>query len=142
MSLWELKSPKREMLEKVASNPFYYNAFYLNRLLVSTEVKHPVHDFLLMNVHTEAFDTLARNEQVTFAYKRFKDESASDPLIMAGDFNTPLNSANPVSGFFSTTAPLVVPLFVQANPITTLILPDHLKNGLITSFLPNGISWG
>ena len=95
MCKWKLESPKREVLEKVKDNPFYYNAYYLDRLLVSTTVKHPTHDFLLMNVHTEAFDTLARNEQLAFVYQRFKEESAGQALIMAGDFNATLESGEP-----------------------------------------------
>ena len=95
MSVWKLENPRQEVLEKVKSNPFYYNAYYLDRLLVSTEVKHPVHDFLLMNLHTEAFDTLTRNEQLAFAYERMKAEKANQPLVIAGDFNATPESGEP-----------------------------------------------
>ena len=95
LSVWALENPKREVLEKVASNPFYYNAYYLDRLLVSAEVKHPVRDFLLMNLHTEAFDTLTRNEQLTFVYDRVKSETANQPLLIAGDFNASPESGEP-----------------------------------------------
>lgn len=92
-SKWELSDTKAEVLKKVDSNPFYYNAYYLDRLLVSTQVKHPVHDFLLMNIHAEAFDTLTRNEHLQFAYEQFKKGSAQQAVILAGDFN-----ATPESG--------------------------------------------
>lgn len=95
LSRFVLDSPKREVLEKVVSNPFYYNAFYLDRLLVSTTVKHPVRNFLLMNLHTEAFDTLARNEQLAFIYQQFKEESSTQPVIIAGDFNATPESGEP-----------------------------------------------
>jgi len=93
MSKWELADPQREVLAKVKSNPFYYNAFYLDRLLVSAKVEHPIHNFLLMNVHSEAFDTLTRNEQLTDVYGKFKTASQNQPVIIAGDFN-----ASPESG--------------------------------------------
>ncbi|HPF52835.1 MAG TPA: endonuclease/exonuclease/phosphatase family protein [Draconibacterium sp.] len=95
MSMWELQEPMREVLEQVASNPFYYNAYYLDRLLVSTVVKHPVQDFLLLNLHTEAFDTLTRNKQLTFVYERIKAEKTRQPLIIAGDFNATSESGEP-----------------------------------------------
>lgn len=95
LSKFVLNSPKREVLEKVASNPFYYNTFYLDRLLVSAKVQHPVHNFLLMNLHTEAFDTLARNEQLAFVYQQFKEESSVQPVIIAGDFNVTPESGEP-----------------------------------------------
>lgn len=95
MSRWELIEPGRVVLEQVASNPFYYNAYYLDRLLVSTSVKHPVHDFLLMNIHTEAFDTLTRNNQINFLYQQFTEESLTQPVIIAGDFNATRESGEP-----------------------------------------------
>lgn len=95
MSLYELQKPKREVLEKVGTNPFYYNAYYLDRLLLSAEVKHPVKPFLLMDVHTEAFDTITRNKQMEFVYERVKAEKANQPLIIAGDFNASPESGEP-----------------------------------------------
>ncbi len=87
MIKWKLADPKREVLAKVKANPFYYNAYYLDRLLVTTEVEHPVHNFLLMNVHLEAFDSLTRDEQLKSVYETFKAESKDHPVILSGDFN-------------------------------------------------------
>lgn len=95
MSKWELADPKREVLKKVESNPFYYNAFYLDRLLVSAKVEHPIRDFLLMNVHAEAFDTLTRNQQLASIYQSFKTEGKAQPVIIAGDFNATPESKEP-----------------------------------------------
>lgn len=95
MSRWKLADPKREVLENVDSYPFYYSAYYLDRLLVSATVKHPVRDFVLMNVHTEAFDTLTRNNQLSMVYDRFKAESRKHAVIIAGDFNASPESGEP-----------------------------------------------
>lgn len=95
MSVWELENPMSEVLETVESNPFYYNAYYLDRLLVSAEVQHPVHDFMLMNIHTEAFDTLTRNNQLKWVYDRIQAEKTKQPLIIAGDFNATSESGEP-----------------------------------------------
>lgn len=93
MSDWELADPTREELKAVSDYPFYYNAFYLDRLLVTSKVKHPVKEFLLMNIHAEAFDTLTRNEQLGNVYRQFKLNSSNQAVILAGDFN-----ATPESG--------------------------------------------
>jgi endonuclease/exonuclease/phosphatase family metal-dependent hydrolase len=95
MSKWKLADPTREVLQKVESNPFYYNAYYLDRLLVSAKVEHPVRPFLLMNIHAEAFDTLTRNEQLASIYKTFKTKSVENPIIIAGDFNASPESEEP-----------------------------------------------
>jgi endonuclease/exonuclease/phosphatase family metal-dependent hydrolase len=95
MSQWELSSPTREVLEPVASNPFYYNAYYLNRLLVTATVQHPVKPFLLMDLHAEAFDTLTRNHQLELIYTEFKAKSKTRPVIIAGDFNAAADSKEP-----------------------------------------------
>lgn len=95
MSIWELKDPHREVLEKVKSNPFYYNAYYLDRLLVSTKVEHPVKEFWLMNIHAEAFDTITRNEQLANVYADFKSKSSELPVIITGDFNATPESGEP-----------------------------------------------
>ncbi len=95
LSKWKLENPSREVLAKVASNPFYYNAYYLDRLLATTTVENPTKDFLLMNLHAEAFDTLTRNDQLALVYERFKKEAATQPVILAGDFNATAESDEP-----------------------------------------------
>lgn len=88
MSSWKLSDPERVVLKEVDSNPFYYNAFYLDRLLISVLVQHPQLDFLIMNVHTEAFDQATREEQIQEIYQLFKEKGARYPVILMGDFNS------------------------------------------------------
>ena len=95
MSRWEPVSPAIQVLQKVETNPFYYNAFYLDRLLVSATIQHPVHNFCLMNLHAEAFDSLTRNLQLERVYQNFKRESKKQPVILAGDFNATPDSGEP-----------------------------------------------
>lgn len=93
LSDWKLQHYSYQLLPKVESVPFYYNAFYLDRLLVSTSVHHPLGDFILMNLHAEAFDSITRNKQLELVYQRFKEEAKKQAVILAGDFN-----ASPQSG--------------------------------------------
>ena len=88
MSVWELTDPERIVLPKVASNPFYYNAFYLDRLVVSALVHHPLHPFWIMNIHAEAFDQETREKQIRAIYRIFKEKSKHNPVILTGDFNS------------------------------------------------------
>jgi endonuclease/exonuclease/phosphatase family metal-dependent hydrolase len=88
MSSWKLNDPERVVLKEVDSNPFYYNAFYLDRLLISALVQHPELDFLIMNVHAEAFDQATREEQIQEIYQVFKEKRAHYPVILMGDFNS------------------------------------------------------
>lgn len=102
MSDWELADPRREELKVVSDYPFYYNAFYLDRLLVTTKVVHPIKEFILMNIHTEAFDTITRNEQLENIYHQFKAHSKEQAVVLAGDFNaTPESEEAGLQLFFN-----------------------------------------
>lgn len=78
---------------KPESNPFWYNAFYLQRTLqqVTLEVNQKRLD--LLNIHTEAFDLENRQkhaEQIfdyIEKYMSLKVDNSYNALIMAGDFN-------------------------------------------------------
>ncbi len=127
MSSWELSNPERLVLKEVDSNPFYYNAFYLDRLLVSALVQHPESNFLIMNVHAEAFDQATREEQIMAIYQIFKEERARHPVILMGDFNSSPGSGekaihlfldDPDIGCAAASAGKVVypPTFSSENP--------------------------
>lgn len=88
MSKYPLINPQRIVLKEVASTPFYYKAFYLERLAQIAVVKHPVKDFLLINVHAEAFDKATRTEQLNYLHQLFTEKAKEMPVILLGDFNS------------------------------------------------------
>lgn len=88
MSKYPMEQPERIVLEKVASQPFYYTAFYLDRLLQIVRVNHPVRPFAFMNIHAEAFDKKTRENHIRYAYERFKELSVKMPVILVGDLNS------------------------------------------------------
>lgn len=94
MSKYPLENPKRTVLQEVATQPFYYKALYLSRLLQTVKVKHPLGDITFMNVHAEAFDQLTRKAQVEFIYDKFWKAAAQGPVILVGDFNSDPNYKN------------------------------------------------
>lgn len=79
-----------------ADNPFYYDAFYLDRLAQVSKVKIEDNELVLINVHLEAWDSSAREiqaEQLIELYNSYKEEYA---VIILGDFNaTPPGAEKP-----------------------------------------------
>jgi endonuclease/exonuclease/phosphatase family metal-dependent hydrolase len=86
LSKFPFVSNKRVVLQKPESAPFYYNAFYLDRLLqiVQVDIGRPL---IIMNVHLEAFDTQTRQNQAETVKNYFEEYSKSYPVILLGDFN-------------------------------------------------------
>ncbi|MCD6092221.1 MAG: endonuclease/exonuclease/phosphatase family protein [Bacteroidales bacterium] len=75
-------------LPKPVNAPFYYNAFYLDRLIQKTWLKTNKGDLLVMNVHLEAFDQETRimhAEAVIEEYLKYADKL---PVLLIGDFNS------------------------------------------------------
>jgi len=79
-----------------ADNPFYYNAFYLDRLAQLTKLKIGERELLLINVHLEAWDSLAREKQAGELIALFDQYKDDYPVIILGDFNsTPPGAKDP-----------------------------------------------
>ncbi|PZO56418.1 MAG: metal-dependent hydrolase [Phormidesmis priestleyi] len=93
LSRWPypIQSNRRLMLEKVASNPFYYNAFYLDRLAQVSEILVGGKPLMVINVHLEAFDEPTRVKQTQFVRAIAEDYAKTYPVIVLGDFNSSLN---------------------------------------------------
>ncbi len=79
---------RRVVLPKPASNPFYYNAFYLDRLVQLVEIEFGSHRLMLLNVHLEAFDSETREEQARVIATLLDDLGSDHPLLMIGDLNS------------------------------------------------------
>lgn len=96
ISRFPMVEQQRVVLEKPASNPFYYNAFYLDRLAQVVKIKIKDHILVLINVHFEAWDKTTREHQAKTVNELFLRYSKRFPTIIAGDFNaTPHYASNP-----------------------------------------------
>ncbi len=96
LSRFPVLKQERIVLDRVASNPFWYNAFYLDRLLQIVELEIHGQKVILMNVHLEAFDKETRRLQTTFLHKKFREFAEKYPVLMIGDFNSdPFFEENP-----------------------------------------------
>jgi endonuclease/exonuclease/phosphatase family metal-dependent hydrolase len=76
------------VLKKPINSPFYYNAFYLDRLLQISKVQIDADTLVLMNLHLEAFDRETRQQQADSVLKIFKLYASDYPVILMGDFNS------------------------------------------------------
>lgn len=89
LSKVQLYSNDLLILDKPINAPFYYNAFYLDRVLQINKVLIGTDTLVLMNVHLEAFDKETRKLQAEKVLVEFKKWSTDYPVILMGDFNSP-----------------------------------------------------
>jgi endonuclease/exonuclease/phosphatase family metal-dependent hydrolase len=88
LSRYPIQRNERLVLEKVPSNPFYYNALYLDRVAQVTEIDVSGQPLLVINVHLEAFDGPTRLRQTQFVRELAEDYAQRLPVLLLGDFNS------------------------------------------------------
>lgn len=94
-SKYPIQQNEAHVLEK-ADYPFYYNAFYLDRLAQVNLLRIGVRELIIINVHLEAFDARTREKQADQLIALYKRYESVYPVLMLGDFNsTPPGSKAP-----------------------------------------------
>jgi len=88
MSELEIVKNEYVTLPKPINAPFYYNAFYLDRLIQKTWLKTAKGDLLVMNVHLEAFDQETRMMHVDLLIEEYLKYAEDLPVLLIGDFNS------------------------------------------------------
>ena len=88
LSKYELKDYERIVLERVANNPFYRDAFYLDRLVQVVKVQLDGKEVVVINLHLEAFDKSTRIRQMNYVINLFNKYKKQYPTILLGDFNS------------------------------------------------------
>jgi endonuclease/exonuclease/phosphatase family metal-dependent hydrolase len=123
LSYFPIIDNKRIPLAK-ANYAFYYNAFYLDRLAQLDVLSIGGRDVLVINVHLEAFDVKAREEQSDQLIKLYKEYEKKYPILLVGDFNsTPPNAKEP---------------YATENTIAKILEIDGLKMATnLSSYLKN-----
>ncbi len=81
-------SQERVVLERVKENPFYREAFYLDRLAQVVKMLINKQEVVLINVHLEAFNSTTRRNQYKKVVSIFKKYAKEYPTILLGDFNS------------------------------------------------------
>jgi len=99
LSKYEIIDQDRIELKRNTTNPFYYDAFYLDRLaqivkinIVKLNQKNQT--LVIINVHTEAFHQETRIEQIENIIHLFQKYNKTYPTILLGDFNSDINFEN------------------------------------------------
>ena len=96
LSKYPIVENTREVLVKPESNPFYYNAFYLDRVAQVDRIDVNGKTLMLINVHLEAFDAATREKQAKTLLKLYRAYAKDYPVLLFGDFNsTPPNATKP-----------------------------------------------
>ena len=85
----EIIENNAEKLIKPINAPFYYNAFYLDRLIQKTLIKTKKGNLMILNVHLEAFDEETRINHIKRTIEVFDNYRNKMPTILLGDFNSP-----------------------------------------------------
>jgi len=88
LSKYPLKDHQRIVLERVADNPFYRDALYLDRLAQVVTVVVNGKEVVIINIHLEAFDKKTREKQLASVIRLFQKYAATNPTILLGDFNS------------------------------------------------------
>jgi endonuclease/exonuclease/phosphatase family metal-dependent hydrolase len=93
LSRYPIRRNERLVLEKVPTNPFYYNALYLDRVAQVTEINVSGQPLIVINVHLEAFDAPTRTRQTQVVRDLAEGYAEDNPVLLVGDFNSSLNRA-------------------------------------------------
>lgn len=100
ISKFEVKQQMIDTLARVESEPFYYKAFYLDRLAQICTLKFENKDILVINVHLEAFDQQTRIKHSEKVLELYENCSKRYPTILVGDFNSCPKEKNPTINTF------------------------------------------
>ncbi len=96
LSKYKIIENNLTVLMKPEGKPFYYNAFYLDRIAQVDKVDINGTEIILINVHLEAFDVTTREKQAKTLLKLYRKYADNYPVLLFGDFNsTPPNAVNP-----------------------------------------------
>ncbi len=88
LSKFPILSNKRIVMSKPQGNLFFYNHFYLDRLIQVVEVDVQGSILILINVHLEAFDLQTRELQAHILKEVVERYINRYPLLLFGDFNS------------------------------------------------------
>ncbi|MCP4457884.1 MAG: endonuclease/exonuclease/phosphatase [Cytophagales bacterium] len=88
LSKFPIENIESVILEKPKEAPFYYSAFYLDRLVQIAEIRIGATAVKVMNVHLEAFYPKTRAQQAHVVKGLFEAYANEMPVILIGDFNS------------------------------------------------------
>ncbi|MGF1459181.1 MAG: endonuclease/exonuclease/phosphatase family protein [Leptolyngbyaceae cyanobacterium] len=118
LSRWPITQHERFVLDQVASNPFFYNALYLDRLAQVAQVDIAGQTVVVINLHLEAFDLSTRQTQTEFVLALAESYAEQYPVLLLGDFNSALNRD-------AEGTPRTIQTLIEAATFTSAVPPDQ-----------------
>ena len=94
LSKYPIENTESVILERPIEAPFYYRAFYLDRLVQIADVRIGKITVKLLNVHLESFYPETRGRQAHVVKGLFEKYSGEMPVLLIGDFNSEAPWAN------------------------------------------------
>jgi len=94
LSKYKIIDQERIELERNNTNPFYYDAFYIDRLAQIVKIKIQKETVVLINVHLEAYHQETRLKQTKKIKEIYSIFSSEFPTILLGDFNSDIRYEN------------------------------------------------
>lgn len=94
LSKFHMVDPMTYVLQKPLNEPFYKNAFYIDRLVQKVSMEIGDQTLVFLNVHLEAFEQETRILQAIRVRELYEQYASEMPVILAGDFNSQLPVAD------------------------------------------------
>lgn len=94
LSKYKIEDQERIELIRNNTNPFYYDAFYIDRLAQIVKIKMQGKTLVIINVHLEAFHPETRLKQTRKVIELYSIYSKKFPTILLGDFNSDIRFEN------------------------------------------------
>jgi len=96
LSKYKIIDNELNVLSKPLGKPFYYNAFYLDRIAQVVKIEMNGREIILINAHLEAWDVPTREKQAETLLNLYREYAERYPVLLFGDFNsTPPNASSP-----------------------------------------------
>ena len=127
LSRYPIQLNQRIVLEKVKGQPFFYQAFYLDRIAQVTQVDLKGQSLVLINCHLEAFDSPTRTQQTQAVLGLAEMYAADHPVLLIGDFNSDLNREE-------EKADRSINLILQSDRLKSAFPKAQLEAGTMATF--------
>ena len=85
---FKITANERIVLEKPDDYPFYYKAYYIDRVAQISTIDVGGKLIKIINVHLEAFEVLTREIQAAVVLSLYRDLAVEFPVFLVGDFNS------------------------------------------------------
>jgi len=129
LSRFGIEFNRRIVLPPIQNKPFYYRAFYLERLVQMTQMNIKGRRLLIMNVHLEAYESETREKQAEMVLSLYRSVKDLYPVLLVGDFNCVPPWASKKYGF--EDEPEMD--FRGGNIISRFLQEGSLKEAFLTS---------